>query len=341
MHYGPLVAGGYPSGSTYAGTSGVDNLSGTSGADTFNNPNDGSKVDTLTGGAGDDVYYVEHEDQIVEAAGGGLDIMLGYSNLTQRAGVEVLRSLATYGTYVTGNSEKNLLIGTVGEYSFRGREGADVMISGEFADDFDGGNEAGIVDHVVELGAYSQYTRSTDGASTIFARNGASDWLTYVEKVHFSDGVYDIATQSFSAYNWTAASTADLTDAAVTQAYLNLGSVFDIDGGQALFIDGDAGDIISVQTLALVKYDAALTRNGSTYDHYAYGTNHIFVEQGLVLTNEPGSAGNMMLFEPEGGISEQESNVAFASEGEVMPLSYYDRWNSYEAISPMFTHVVL
>jgi Ca2+-binding RTX toxin-like protein len=289
-----LVQGGFPAGTKYNGTTAADTITGTSGADTFDMPSDGFVVDTITGGAGNDLYFLtSHEDTINEAAGGGFDVMLGYGNMTIRNGVEVLRSRADYWTHVAGNAENNLLIGTAAGLRFDGGAGADVMIGGAFADDFSGGwinnsNEPNIIDRVVLLGAYSEYARSVSGGTTSFTRAGVADAVSLVEKVHFSDGVFDVATATFAAYSWTGAQVADLSDGQITQAYLDLGTVFTAaNAGNALFIDGDAGDIIAVQTHALVKYNAAMVRNGSTYDHYAYGTNHIFIEQGLVLTNGP------------------------------------------------------
>jgi Ca2+-binding RTX toxin-like protein len=64
---------------TINGTSGVDNLVGTTANETFY-ANGG--YDTLAGGAGDDRYYIGGGAKVVEAADGGIDSVTATTNYT-------------------------------------------------------------------------------------------------------------------------------------------------------------------------------------------------------------------------------------------------------------------
>jgi Ca2+-binding RTX toxin-like protein len=107
-------------------------ISGNSG----NNKLDGgidSAADTLAGGAGHDTYVLrDNLDQVVEAAGGGTDMIettLSTFSLANHANVENLAYSGTgTGVAFTGNSGNNMLTGTAGADSLDGGTGADTLV---------------------------------------------------------------------------------------------------------------------------------------------------------------------------------------------------------------------
>jgi Ca2+-binding RTX toxin-like protein len=67
-------------------------------------------ADTLTGGAGNDTFAVQHfGDRVIEAAGAGTDRIDAYANHTLRAGssVELIYAMGSAGRSLTGNSLAN------------------------------------------------------------------------------------------------------------------------------------------------------------------------------------------------------------------------------------------
>jgi trimeric autotransporter adhesin len=143
-------------GNTLDGGGGHDDLSGSGGADsliggTGNDTLDGgSGIDTMKGGTGNDTYTVnELTDSVVEAAGGGIDLVkttvdglvlaANVENLTLQ-GAAVHGAGNTLGNYITGNGIGNSLAGLDGNDTLDGAGGADNLVGGKgndtyFADD--------------------------------------------------------------------------------------------------------------------------------------------------------------------------------------------------------------
>ena len=93
----------------------------------------GSGIDTLTGGAGDDRYYVQTlGDRVVEGANGGNDLIvssISYS-LASTPDVESLAGSGTTGLRLTGNALRNNISGTTGADILTGGGGADTLRGG-------------------------------------------------------------------------------------------------------------------------------------------------------------------------------------------------------------------
>ncbi|MFM8940306.1 MAG: calcium-binding protein, partial [Phenylobacterium sp.] len=98
---------------------------------------------TLSGGAGDDVYVLDGTGAVtlVEAAGQGLDEMRTStrSSLTLAANVETLTNLGSGAFTGTGNELANLLTGGTGNDLLQGLDGADTLTGGSGADTLNGG----------------------------------------------------------------------------------------------------------------------------------------------------------------------------------------------------------
>lgn len=105
---------------TLSGGEGNDVLNGLAGAD------------SMTGGAGDDKYYVDNvEDSVVEAAGGGFEVVYAtVSGYTLGDNVERLTLIGTGDLNGTGNSGNNTLFGNSGMNVLDGGQGADTMRGG-------------------------------------------------------------------------------------------------------------------------------------------------------------------------------------------------------------------
>ena len=120
------------------GREGTDRLFGGSGA-----------ANQLQGGAGDDAYYVDANDTIVELAGEGHDVVITTMNVFNlAANVEDLSFEGTGNFVGTGNASDNeiygadgndVLNGAAGQDSLNGGEGADILLGGDGNDLLDGG----------------------------------------------------------------------------------------------------------------------------------------------------------------------------------------------------------
>ena len=119
-------------GQTLIGNAGANFLDGGGGADILN------------GGAGDDMIIVDSDDVVIEAIGGGNDLVAARTSYALNAGAEVetLSTTNSFGTGaigLTGNEFGQTLIGNAGANFLDGGGGADMLNGGA-------GNDTIIVD---------------------------------------------------------------------------------------------------------------------------------------------------------------------------------------------------
>ena len=113
------------------GGAGADSLTGGTGNDRLDG---GSGLDMMDGGLGNDSYFVDAAgDLVVEASGGGFDIVYASGSYRLAAGVEIevlgtVDNSATTELRLDGNELNNLLVGNAGRNLFVGRGGADDYI---------------------------------------------------------------------------------------------------------------------------------------------------------------------------------------------------------------------
>ncbi|HEX2399438.1 MAG TPA: calcium-binding protein, partial [Mycobacterium sp.] len=132
--YGDTGGGGGP----IVGTSGPDNLTGTSGDDTIDGK---GSADVMTGLAGNDTYIVNNTaDAAVEVAGEGTDTVKSAVSYTLPAYVEKLVLIGTAASNGTGNGLNNTLTGNDASNVLNGKAGADKMYGRA-------GNDTYSVDH--------------------------------------------------------------------------------------------------------------------------------------------------------------------------------------------------
>ncbi|WP_229448279.1 calcium-binding protein [Massilia sp. CF038] len=141
-----------PPGITLNGSAAADTLVGTWGSDTINGLagddvlDGGLGADTLVGGTGNDSYYVDDQgDVVVEAGGGGNDIVYASVRQTLSANVERLTLTGHGAIYGIGNNLNNILTGNAAANFLDGRAGADTMTGGTGDDTYIVDNGSDIV----------------------------------------------------------------------------------------------------------------------------------------------------------------------------------------------------
>lgn len=119
---GVVVTGGA---SQLFGDAGRNLLIGAGGADLLDGRGD---VDRMAGGAGDDIYVVDHRrDRIVESAGAGNDLVRASVSYVLSDQVEALTLTGGGAVDATGNGAANVLRGLAGSDTLTGGGGADVF----------------------------------------------------------------------------------------------------------------------------------------------------------------------------------------------------------------------
>lgn len=106
----------------------IENAIGTSHNDTLMG---NALANVLTGGAGNDTYLVQgEEDKVVELAGGGTDLVLSSGSATLSANIENLTLTGSGHANATGNTANNQIVGNNGDNIINGGGGDDRMIGG-------------------------------------------------------------------------------------------------------------------------------------------------------------------------------------------------------------------
>lgn len=143
----------------------------------------GAGADYMDGGTGDDIYFVDqysddgislNDDQVIEAAGSGVDLVNSTVSYTLTSNVEnltLLGSAAINGTgndlanIITGNNANNILSGGLGDDTLNGGDGNDTLLGGAGADRLDGGIGADVMTGGADNDIYIVDTFSDDGNS--------------------------------------------------------------------------------------------------------------------------------------------------------------------------------
>jgi Ca2+-binding RTX toxin-like protein len=128
------------------GLGGNDSLSGLAGNDRLEGGTDndsldgGIGADVMIGGSGNDTYVVDRAtDRVVEAAGGGVDLVRAAVSYALGANVENLTLTGRSSINGTGNGLNNVIIGNTASNLLNGGAGHDVLFGGVGSDTLLGG----------------------------------------------------------------------------------------------------------------------------------------------------------------------------------------------------------
>jgi len=213
--------------SVVVGSAVADQLVGTSAANIIDGR---AGSDTMSGGAGDDTYLVDNRDVIVEAAGGGVDLVRATATTyTLGANVENLDLLASskqkgvgndLDNVITSNKVQSTLIGGGGDDVLVVRGGLATMTGGAGADTFQftalPSARADITDFVKGqdvldlspiLSAYNganpvgdgwvRFQSGTDGVTVLVDVDGAKGAAGFVELVKLTGVTGTLGTQDW------------------------------------------------------------------------------------------------------------------------------------------------
>ena len=174
-----------------------DTIFGLAGNDTIDG---GLGADRMEGGVGNDVYIVDtysedgfagNDDQVVEAAGGGTDLVNALGQLSPPNEVEKLTLIgmaAINGTgnllanTIAGNAAANVLTGGGGNDVLTGNAGSDTLYGGDGNDTLSGGADNDIL--FGEAGS-----DKLDGGAGADIMTGGADNDTYTVDAYSDDGV--------------------------------------------------------------------------------------------------------------------------------------------------------
>ncbi|SMX23617.1 Ig-like domain-containing protein [Boseongicola aestuarii] len=158
-------------------------------------------VATMQGGKGNDTYYVDDLDDVVnENNEGGIDTIISLigwildknvENLTLAGTDDISGTGNEDGNILTGNSGTNELFGLAGDDTLVGGDGDDLLSGGSGADFIDGGEG---IDTAAFDGTQSDYAITWEKNDLLLTdADGISDVLRGVEVLQFADGLLDVA----------------------------------------------------------------------------------------------------------------------------------------------------
>lgn len=168
------------SASGFSSIANIENVTTGSGNDSITGSLGAVVLNTLSGGAGDDSYFVDGGETISEAAAAGTDTVFatlasGVGYTITDADVENLTLLGTTNSNATGNASNNTLTGNTGNNVLSGLGGVDTLLGGDGADDLTGGAANDIVNG--EAGNDTIRYLMGDGSDTI---DGGADSDTLI-----------------------------------------------------------------------------------------------------------------------------------------------------------------
>lgn len=155
------------------GTAADNTMFGLSGDDTINGL---AGVDTMYGMGGNDSYIVDNRgDVVIEAAGGGIDVVYASISHTLLSYVEHLMMTGTAAVNGNGNNIANRLTGNAADNILRGGGGADTIIGGAGNDRLLGGS----CNDVLNGGAGNDILWGGAGSDTLDGGAGR-DWVSFM-----------------------------------------------------------------------------------------------------------------------------------------------------------------
>jgi Ca2+-binding RTX toxin-like protein len=192
---GDDVLRGLDGADSLSGDAGADLLRGDGGADTLAGGEGGDSLiggagdERMEGGAGNDRYWVDDAgDVVVEAPGGGLDLVTTTLDaLTLAAEVENLSRNGVRDFAGTGNALDNILRGNAGRDLLEGLGGKDRLVGGGGADTLTGGLGADVLTGGAEADVF-RYDSAAEGGDRIADYDPAEDGIA-ISAASFGGGL--------------------------------------------------------------------------------------------------------------------------------------------------------
>ncbi|MEI6162545.1 MAG: calcium-binding protein, partial [Roseococcus sp.] len=172
-----LAGTGNAGANSLTGNAGANLLLGLEGNDLLNG---GLGADTMEGGAGNDSYTVDNAgDVVIEAPGGGNDLVRASISYTLGADVEKLALSGLADLDGTGNALVNSLTGNAGANLLSGMDGNDVLSGGAGNDTLLGGNGADVLTGGLGADVF-RFGSAAEGSDRI------TDFITGTDTLEFS-----------------------------------------------------------------------------------------------------------------------------------------------------------
>ncbi|TPE47872.1 M10 family metallopeptidase C-terminal domain-containing protein [Amaricoccus solimangrovi] len=251
-----------PSRNTLVGGGGDDKLVSHHSADVLDG---GAGVDSMEGGPGDDVYYVDDAaDACEEKLGGGTDTV--WASVSYRLAAHLdrlnLTGLAVEGhgnelvNYITGNASANALYGYAGNDRLTGGAGNDTLDGGDGADRMTGGD--GDDTYIVNTSSDNLIETTSGGSDTVISSVNLT-LISNFEHLTLSgsasngggNGANNVLTGNASSNTLTGGSGADTLLGAAGDDRLDGGTGADRMEG------GTGNDVYAVDTTSDVLVEAA------------------------------------------------------------------------------------
>jgi hypothetical protein len=171
---GPDRIRGFAGNDTLNGRGGNDTLEGGSGNDWLDG---GGYADSMTGGTGNDRYFVNNTgDRVVEAAGGGNDVVDSSVSFTLGPNVEDLNLIGTAKINGTGNELDNTLTGNDAANKLIGLAGNDTLVGGGGNDTLNG---VGGADSMIGGSGNDIYNVDSSGDRVVETAGGGNNDQVY------------------------------------------------------------------------------------------------------------------------------------------------------------------
>ena len=231
------IINGHGGDDSLSGGGGDDSLDGGEGNDQLDG---GTGLDEMAGGTGDDIYVVDNVgDVVVEAAGGGTDLVRASVSWALGANVENLILTGSASINGFGNDLANVIEGNSGSNVLLGGGGADTLSGGGGADTLSGGGGA---DYLLIDGADTGVSGGA-GFDSAFVQTAAPVTLdmgaSSIEWVQGNAGndVFDAASQTGAVYIYGMGGDDTLTGSA-------FGDYLDGGDGTDTLAGGDGADLM-------------------------------------------------------------------------------------------------
>ncbi|WP_305851955.1 calcium-binding protein [Sphingosinicella sp. BN140058] len=279
------LTGTSAAGQALTGDAGANVITGGTGNDTLDG---GAGADTLRGGLGNDIYLVDAEDIVVEAANAGTDqVRVSLAAYTLRAAnVEILTGTSATGQTLNGNELGNLIDGGAGNDILNGLGGSDTLRG-------NGGNDVYIVgagDVVVEAAG-----NGTDRVRTALASYSLT---ADVEELVGTATTGQILLGNYIANTITGGSGNDFLDGGNGSDILQGGlgdDVYFFDGSDGLVEAANAGTDevrVAVASFTLGANFENVTGTGSAGQVLTGNTANNLIDGGLGADRMVGLGGN-------------------------------------------------